>query len=138
MGRRIMDTFRFIMSIFFIGAIVATACSVAKKRPNAEASEASRPLNLGKTQGAGEEISSAAGKNYKSGQVLVKFKPQVSKGEIDKIARIAGLEVMKVVYPPNLILFKIMGSSSVGDVIRSLKGVEEVEYAEPNYHRKPF
>jgi hypothetical protein len=127
MGRRVMDTFRFIMSIFFIGAIVATACSVIQKRPNAEASEAPRPLNLGKTQGAGEEICTAAGKDYKSGQVLVKFKPHVSQGEIDKIARLAGREVMKVVYPPNLILFKIMGSSSVGDVIRSLKRVEEIE-----------
>jgi hypothetical protein len=138
MGRRIMNTFRFIMSIFFIGAIVATACSMAKKRPNAEASEASRPLNLGKTQGAGEEIAGAEGKDYKSGEVLVKFKAHISKGEIDKIARNAGLEVMKVVQPPNLILFKIMGSSTVGDVIKSLKMVEEIEYAEPNYTRKQF
>jgi Fervidolysin N-terminal prodomain len=100
--------------------------------------ESSSPLNLGRTQGAGGDISGVEGKDYKSGEVLVKFKPHVSKGELDKIAGISGLGLMKVVYPPNLILFQIMGSSSVKDVIQSLKMYEEIEYAEPNYNRKPF
>lgn len=131
-----MNSFRIILSIFFIVALVTTAGIVVKKTYNVEASGSSSPLIFEKTQGAHEEISGAEVRGYKSGEVLVKFKPYVTEAEIDRIAKISGLEMMKIVSPPNLFLFKVIGNSSLRDVIKLLKRFEEIEYSEPNYLRK--
>jgi hypothetical protein len=131
-----MNSFRIILSIFFIVALVTTAGIVVKKMYNVEASGSSSPLIFEKTQGAHEGISGAEARDYKSGEVLVKFKPYVTEAEIDRIAKISGLEMMKIVSPPNLFLFKVIGNSSLRDVIKLLKRFEEIEYSEPNYLRK--
>jgi hypothetical protein len=116
--------------------LVTTAGIVVKKTFNVEASGSSSPLIFEKAQGTHEEISGAEVRNYTSGEVLVKFKPYVTEAEIERIAAISGLEMMKMVSPPNLFLFKVIGNSSSRDVIKSLERFEEIEYSGPNYLRK--
>lgn len=127
-----MKSFRFILSIFFIVAVVTTTGLAVKKTRNVEAPGFLGSLILKGTRGADVEISGAGGKDYKSGEVLVKFKPYVTEAEIDRIAKISGLEVMRIVSPPDLFLFKVIGNLSLRDVIKFLKRFEEIEYSEPN------
>jgi len=131
-----VNSFRIVLSIFFIVGLATTTSLLVKKRHNVEAYGSSSPLILERTQVAQEEISGPGRKDYKSGEVLVKFKPYVTEGEIDRIAKISGMEMMRILSPPNLFLFKIIGNSSLGDVIKSLERFEEIEYSEPNYQRK--
>ena len=67
---------------------------------------------------------------------MVKFKPSVTEGEIDRIAKISGIEMMITISPPNLFLFKIIGNSSLRDVMKALERFEEVEYSGPNIPRR--
>lgn len=128
-----MNLFRIVLSIFFIVALATTTSLLVKKRHNVDASGPSSPLILERTQVAQEEISGPERKDYKSKEILVKFKPYVTEGEIDRIAKISGVEMMKILSPPNLFLFKINGNSSLREVIKSLERFEEIEYSEPNY-----
>lgn len=131
-----INSCRIVLSIFFIVALAATTSLLLKKRHNLETPGSSILLLLERTQAAQGKISGSAGKDYGPGEVLVKFKPYVTEGEIDKIAKISGMEMMRILSPPNLFLFKIIGNSSLGEVIRSLEKFEEIEYSEPNYLRK--
>jgi hypothetical protein len=125
-----MKSFRLILSIFFIVALATTTFMLVRKTYNVDASMS--PLILERTHRAHEEIPGVEGRDYKSGEVLVKFKPYVTEPEIDRIAKISGLEVMRIVSPPNLFLFKVIGNLSLRDVMKFLERFEEIEYSEPN------
>ena len=127
-----MKSFRLILSIFFIIALATTPFMVVRKMYTVEASVSLSPLILEKTPGGHEEISGAAGRDYKSREVLVKFKPYGTEPEIERIAKISGLEVIKIVSPPNLFLFKVIGNLSLRDVMKFLERFEEIEYSEPH------
>jgi len=75
----------------------------------------------------------------KPGEILVKFKPAVNEKRIREIAQREGLEIIKVVSPPSLYLFKIRETSQalVNKRISDLKKYDEIEYVEPNYIYKP-
>ena len=68
-------------------------------------------------------------------QVLVRFREGTDQGEIQRIQRETGVQILKAVSNNNLFLMKIMNGSSVEDAIRRLKGYPEILYAEPNYGR---
>jgi len=127
-----MKSFRLILSIFFIVALATTTFMLVRKTYNVDAFISSSPLIMEKTQGSHEEISGVEGKDYKSGEVIIKFKPYVTEPEIDRIAKISGLEMMKAISPPNLFLFKVIGNLSLKDVMKFLKRFDEIEYSEPN------
>ncbi len=76
------------------------------------------------------------GQEYKAGEVLVKFKPNIRKETIEEIAREYRLEIIKIVSPPNLYLFRIPAESSVPEMVQNLNKLDAVEYAEPNYVSK--
>jgi hypothetical protein len=133
-----MNLFRFILSIFFIVALAVTTFMVVAKAYNTDASISLNPLILKGTPGAKGEISGAEGRDYRPGEVLVQFKPYVTEEEIDRIAKISGLEMMKTVSPPNLFLFRVIGNLSLRDVIKFLKRFEEVEYSGPNHLPKHY
>jgi len=130
-----MNSFRIVLSVFFIVALATTTSLLVKKRHHLDLSAASTLLFLEETPVAQGEIPGTRN-NLGSGEVLVKFKPYVTDVEIDRIAKISGLEVMRMLSPPNLFLFKIIGKSSLREVIRSLESFEEVEYSAPNHPRK--
>jgi hypothetical protein len=68
-------------------------------------------------------------------QVLVRFREGTDQGEIQRIQRETGVQILKAVSNNNLFLMKIMNGSSVEDAIRRLKAYPEILYAEPNYGR---
>ncbi len=116
-------------------AFLLTAMSCGELEPwtRGPDREPPTPAPSGKAPGGPGEISGVEGQNYRSGEVLVKFKPHVSPGRIEELAANSGLKMVRPVSPPDLFLMKIMGSSNVKETIQSLKGFAEVEYAEPNY-----
>ncbi len=130
-----MNSFRIALSIFFIVALATTTTLLVKKRHHIEVSGAGALLFVEEAPAAQGEMARARF-NARASEVLVKFKPYVTEVEIDRIAKISGIEVMRILSPPNLFLFKIIGNANLRDVIRSLERFEEVEYSEPNYPRK--
>jgi hypothetical protein len=130
-----MNSFRIALSIFFIVALATTTSLLVKRRHHVDVSGASTLLFLEETRLAQGGIPWVRN-NPGSGEVLVRFKPYVTDVEIERIAKISGMEVMRMLSPPNLFLFKIIGNSSLRDVIRSLERFEEVEYSAPNNPRK--
>ncbi len=130
-----MNSFRIALSIFFIVALATTTSLLVKRRHHVDVSGASTLLFLEETRLAQGGIPWARN-NPGAGEVLVRFKPYVTDVEIERIAKISGMEVMRMLSPPNLFLFKIIGNSSLRDVIRSLERFEEIEYSAPNNPRK--
>jgi hypothetical protein len=70
--------------------------------------------------------------DYRSNEVIVKFKDDLSDKAIERIAESENIEIMKVL-SRRVYLFRITGTSSVEDTIEALKKRKEVEYAEPDY-----
>jgi hypothetical protein len=131
-----MKSIRILLSIFFVFALATTTSLLLKKRHTLGGAESSLLLAWERTQAARGESPSPARKDYGPGEVLVKFKPYVTEGEIDRIAKISGMEMMMTLAPPNLFLFKIVGNSSLRDVMKNLERFEEIEYSGPNAPRK--
>ena len=122
-----------IISSAAIAFLMITSCTASKLQNNTSSPGDKKLLALedgkeGRKTGFGVE-----GKDYKAGEVLVKFKKDISKEAVEKIAKDSGLEIIRVVSPPNLYLLKIAGDSTVENTINVLKKFEEVEYSEPNY-----
>lgn len=68
-------------------------------------------------------------------QVLVTFREGTAISTIERILREDGLEVLKVVSPPNLYMMRAGSGSALEDAIGRLKEYPEVLYAERNYVR---
>jgi Fervidolysin N-terminal prodomain len=132
----LMNSFRIVLSIFFVFALATTTSLMVKKRHTLENPEFWLHVPWERVQAAQGESSRPEGKDYGPGEVLVKFKPYVTEGEIDRIAKISGIEMMMTLSPPNLFLFRIIGNSSLRDVIKTLERFEEIEYSGPNTPRK--
>jgi len=75
--------------------------------------------------------------DYAPGQILVKFKDGTDFQTIKNIQAEMHLEILKLVYKPNVYLMKILDNSSVESVIERLQYYKEVIYSEPNYMIKP-
>jgi hypothetical protein len=86
-------------------------------------------------------ISSAAdalagnARRHREGEVIVKFRKGISRARMEEIVRNAGLEIIRVVAAPDLLLLKVPPGSNVQEAIRKISGFGEVEYAEPNILR---
>lgn len=68
-------------------------------------------------------------------EVVVKFREGTDGKTIEHIQREVGLQMLKVISPPNLVLMRIVGGSSVEGVVSRLKAYPEILYSEPNYKR---
>ena len=73
--------------------------------------------------------------DYAPGQILVKFKDGTDIQTIRDIQVEMHLEIIKLVYKPNVYLMKILDNSSVESVMERLQYSKEVIYSEPNYIR---
>ncbi|MFH1146692.1 MAG: hypothetical protein V1736_03180 [Pseudomonadota bacterium] len=76
----------------------------------------------------------ACGKGqYQQGEILVKFKKDVSKEAIEGVNKSVGTEVIKHFHHIGAYLLKLPAGMEVKDGIKVYQGQPEVEYAEPNY-----
>lgn len=114
-----------ILILFCIFATISCYKSPSATQPELEKAEAENG-----------EVHGIEGKDYMTGEVLVKFKSSVNKPAIEKIIKTLGLKKIKVISSPNLYLLKIVGSSTVPEAIENLKKFDEVDYSEPNYIRR--
>jgi hypothetical protein len=131
-----MKSVRILFTIFFVFALATTTSLLLKKRQILEGPEPSLLVAWERTHAAQGESAGPERKDDGLGEVLVKFKPYVTEGEIDRIAKISGMQVLMTLSPPNLFLFKVVGNSSLRDVIKTLERFEEVEYSGPNTLRR--
>lgn len=98
--------------------------------------ESTQPMDE-KSRGSERATGNGDGmQNFVAGEIIVKFKSGVSREAVERIAREHGLEIVKIVSPPQLYLFRITGKVSAGEVLREFNVLNEVEYAEPNYTRQ--
>jgi hypothetical protein len=74
--------------------------------------------------------------NQGTGEILVKFKPGVTRETLDRIAQENGLRIIRLVSPPGLYLLEIRTTVSEKEMIQRISRLVEVEYAEPNYTRR--
>ncbi|MBK5099891.1 MAG: hypothetical protein JJE15_02720 [Desulfobacteraceae bacterium] len=77
-------------------------------------------------------------KNYKPGEIVVKFKDGTDQETIEAIQRTLNLKTIRVVSRGRVYLMKILDGSSVESVMQSLENYEEVQYSEPNYTRSIY
>lgn len=73
---------------------------------------------------------------YRPGELLVTFKPGVTKERIDEINRALGVESITYDQRLSLLHAKIPDGRSVEEMVKRYSELPEVEYAEPNYLRK--
>jgi hypothetical protein len=95
------------------------------------------------TAAAGRELREATGgertemvSNQAAGEILVKFKPGLTREAVDRIAQEQGLRIVRLVSPPALYLLEIRDAVSAEEMIQRIQRLVEVEYAEPNYTRR--
>lgn len=67
------------------------------------------------------------------GEVLVKFRPGVTRDEIDGICKAYGLSLMEPIGGTGVYRFKIPPTRRVKDIAAALNEDPHIEYAEPNY-----
>jgi len=127
-----MRVFNIILSAAIVFLMI-TSCTASKLQNNTSSPGDKKMLALEDGKEGRKTNFGVEGKDYKAGEVLVKFKRDISKEAVEKIAKESGLEIIRVVSPPNLYLLKIAGDSTVENTIKVLKKFEEVEYSEPNY-----
>lgn len=73
---------------------------------------------------------------YVPGELLVKFKPEVSKERIPALLEEMGTQVIQVFENLSVYHLHITSGESTEAVIHKFSSLKEVEYAEPNYKRK--
>ena len=117
--------------LFFASCAGISFCCVAKS----DVSQTSNQDGSMKSKQAGRALSTGA----KPGEIIIKFKSGVSERRIREIAAKEDLEVIKIVRPPSVYLFKSRETSQalLDKRISDLKKYSEIEYAEPNYVAKP-
>ncbi|MCK5504603.1 MAG: hypothetical protein KAJ10_05545, partial [Thermodesulfovibrionia bacterium] len=75
-------------------------------------------------------------KFYKSGEILVKFKDNVSADSVDRIISEKKASVIKHSEDINVYRIKIRSKQEVEDAVEEFASLEDVLYAEPNYRLK--
>lgn len=83
------------------------------------------------TVGSGSEGGGAPKKPYAEGQILVKFKRDVTPQRIARINAEMGTEVIKEM--GRLMLIRIPKGASVEKMLKRFSSLPEVEYAQPDY-----
>ena len=73
---------------------------------------------------------------YRPGEILVKFKGDVSQTRIQEINEALGTKTIQYFESSGFYLLKITSENSVEITVKQYTELPEVEYAEPNYIRK--
>lgn len=119
------------LSFLVMSILAACACAAPSvgddpqkqtQVPGMESKESSEPLPA-----AGKK------KDYIPGQVVVKFKPQTDLQSISRLQQELQLETIRMIASPDLYLMKILGNTTVEQMIEGLGQYESVSYAEPNF-----
>jgi len=116
-----------ILILFSCGHVVAEMSNDGKVTP-------SHPQ---KTIFHGSEDCGKQGKNrqpqFIEGEVLVKFKADVTRDEIECICKAYGLSLIERIGSTGVYRFKIPPTRRVKDTADALNEDPQIEYAEPNY-----
>jgi hypothetical protein len=81
---------------------------------------------------------SAGDGQYVEGQVLVRFRADVSRQDQERILREEGAWVEKALGGTGVLLVALPAGKSVPDAVRGFSRRSEVEYAEPNFRMEPM
>lgn len=97
------------------------------------------PLLIRTTQETGHPTagSEREEKEYRTGQILVKFREGTAVKTMEAVQQEFCLKILKIVVRPYLCLMKITDGSSIEQVLARLEDVREIEYAEPNHYYGP-
>jgi hypothetical protein len=124
------------MILLVASLLIMNSCSPAKER---NYSRGQGPVvSPRKAPNTEEDDIGVEGKDYRAGEVLVKFKNHVPDKRKEDLTNLLELEVIRIVSTANVYLLKIRGPVSVKDVIERLETFDEVEYAEPNTIRTAY
>jgi thermitase len=80
-----------------------------------------------------EEVKPPGGKPYAEGELLVKFKEDVSRDRIEEILRQTGTGVTRFLRTLKIHVLRLPPGAAVEDMVKTFQALPEVEYAEPNY-----
>ena len=72
-------------------------------------------------------------KTYREGEILVKFKKDVSQDRIGEILEETGTEKIKMLGTVGVYVLRIPKGTTVESMVEKFQTLPEVEYAEPNY-----
>lgn len=81
----------------------------------------------------GCEESETSSNGQSGGEILVKFKPEVSHQQADSLITQLGLEKVKDIEKLNISVFKLPANLSVEEAVQKLEQSSLEEYAEPNH-----
>ena len=116
--------------------LILIACSSTQEPRNEPTRVTQQAGRVNIAKGSNEGMSGIQQQVQKPGEILVKFKDDVTDDRKREIIETLDLETIRMVSRPNLYLVKVRGNSSVQGAIKRLQQFHEVEYAEPNYTLK--
>ena len=80
-----------------------------------------------------EGVKPPEGKPYAEGELLVKFKEDVSRDRVEEILRQTGTDVTRFLHTLKVYVLKLPPGAAVEDMVKKFQALPEVEYAEPNH-----
>jgi len=132
-----MSTRAILIQVVLVMLFVASSsCIVQGMGSNEKPSSQSQPTNSQEKKQQQLINKGTKQKDYLPDQVIVKFAGGTDIQTIKAIQTEMRLEIIKLVYKPNVYLMKILDDSSVESVIERLQHYKEVKYSEPNFIRR--
>jgi len=123
------------MNIFqcLVILLLTISCSGQSTKPKEKSSRHPQLTEMQEREQPKLAPSGIERKDYRPGEILVKFRDGTDTQAIETIQRQLRLKTIKIVSRPNLYLMKILDGSSVEGVMERLQDFHEVAYSEPNY-----
>jgi hypothetical protein len=118
--------------------LLISSCVDPRKEIEDKSSPSGQVSGGQKSEESTPTLSGKERKNYKPGEVIVKFRDGTDQGTIEAIQEELHLKTIRVVSKSHLYLMKILDGSSVESVVESLGNYKEVQYTEPNYTRSIY
>ncbi len=72
-------------------------------------------------------------REFVPGQLLIRFKPYITEEDAQEIVSNYGAKVIKYLNHLGIYLVEIGEEKSLDEALRYFRGLQEVDYAEPNY-----
>jgi len=132
-GRRKMK--QLIPLLLTVLLCMAAACTAQEPHRAGAQTAAQAPPEADPVQDRVPAAGATNATDFTSGQVLVRFRDGIEPEEIERIAKQAGLRILRAVSPDRLYLMGITDGSPVENMLERLKGFPEIVYAEPNHPR---
>lgn len=106
--------------------MLSTGCSGAPEQETRTTMDPQVPSEASKPQG-----------NYVPGELLVKFREQVSDADAAAAVEAGGGEMVRAVFDQQIFLIRYPSAWPIEQAIERFQSLAEIEWAEPNYIRRP-